>query len=69
MKFRQLWRSYKWNNFIKKYTKELQENKEQVATIKEYLKKGMVTLLYGARDELHNEALVLKDFITNAKGA
>ena len=59
----------KWNGFIKKYTKELQENKEQVATIKEYLKKGKVTLIYGAKDELHNEALVLKDFIINAKDA
>jgi uncharacterized protein YeaO (DUF488 family) len=28
------------------------------------LKQGPVTLLYGAKDEVHNEALVLKEFIS-----
>lgn len=26
--------------------------------------KGDLTLLYGARDQVHNEALVIKDFIS-----
>jgi uncharacterized protein YeaO (DUF488 family) len=30
--------------------------------LKEQLKKGPVTLVYGAKDKEHNEALVLKEY-------
>ena len=53
----------KWNEFIKKYKQELHENSERVAILKEYLKQGVVTLVYGARDEVHNEALVIEEFL------
>jgi len=55
----------KWKEFIKKYKKELHENKEQAAILKEYLKQGTVTLVYGARDEVHNEALVIKELFSS----
>jgi len=55
----------KWKEFIKKYKKELHENKEQAAILKEYLKQGIVTLVYGARDEVHNEALVIKELFSS----
>ncbi len=51
----------KWEEFKQRYREELRENKEQVSLLKEQLKKGPVTLLYGAKDEVHNEALVLKE--------
>ncbi len=54
----------KWSEFIKKYKQELHENNEQVAILKEYLKQGVVTLVYGARDEVHNEALVIKEWLS-----
>ncbi|HSV11000.1 MAG TPA: DUF488 domain-containing protein [Hanamia sp.] len=54
----------KWKEFQKKYHQELKENKEAIAVLKEHLKQGPVTLLYGAKDEVHNEALVLKEFIS-----
>lgn len=54
----------KWKGFQKKYLQELKENKEAVATIKEHLKKSAVTLLYAAKDEVHNEALIIKDFVS-----
>lgn len=53
----------KWGGFQKKYLKEITENKEAVATLKEKMKEGKVTILYGAKDEEHNEAKVLMDFI------
>ena len=55
----------KWKEFIKKYKKELHENKEQAAILKEYLRQGTVTLVYGARDEVHNEALVIKEVFSS----
>jgi uncharacterized protein YeaO (DUF488 family) len=54
----------KWEEFQKKYLKELQENKEAVSELKENLKKGPVTLLYASKDEAHNEALVLKEYFS-----
>jgi uncharacterized protein YeaO (DUF488 family) len=54
----------KWSDFQKKYLKELKENKEAVSELKEHLKKGPVTLLYAAKDEEHNEALVLKHYLS-----
>jgi uncharacterized protein YeaO (DUF488 family) len=55
----------KWKEFIKKYKQELHENNEQAAILKEYLKQGTVTLVYGARDEVHNEALVIKELFSS----
>ena len=54
----------KWDEFKKKYLVELKENKESVSILKDHLKKGPVTLLYAARDQVHNEALVLKDALS-----
>jgi uncharacterized protein YeaO (DUF488 family) len=49
----------KWDEFQKRYLKELKNNKEKIAVLKEQSKRGLVTLVYGAKDEEHNEALVL----------
>ena len=53
----------KWKNFQERYHQELNNNKEQVSILHEQLKKGVVTLVYGAKDEEHNEALVLKEWL------
>ena len=53
----------KWKEFQKRYHQELKNNKEQVSILYEQLKKGSVTLVYGAKDEEHNEALVLKEWL------
>ncbi|MBP9925001.1 MAG: DUF488 domain-containing protein [Cyclobacteriaceae bacterium] len=55
----------KWNEFQKKYHRELKKNKEQVSLLNEQMKKGMVTLVYGARDEEHNEALVIMEWLSH----
>ena len=53
----------KWAEFQKRYHEELKKNPAQVALLKEQAKKGAVTLVYGAEDEKHNEALVLKKLL------
>ncbi|SRR6185312_2200434 len=53
----------KWATFKQKYRQEVKENKDQVAILKEQLMRGVVTLVYGAKDEEHNEALVLKEWL------
>lgn len=53
----------KWKEFQKRYQLELENNKEQVSILNELFKKGPVTLVYGAKDRDHNEALVLKEWL------
>ena len=53
----------KWNDFQKRYIKELDANPEPVKIIKDLAKKGAVTLLYGAKDEEHNDAVVLLKYL------
>ena len=51
----------KWDEFKQRYLSELKENSEAVQTLREELKKGQVTLVYAAKDEEHNDALVLQE--------
>ena len=53
----------KWAEFQRRYTAELRNNKEQVTLLKQESANGTVTLLYGARDEEHNEAVVLQNLL------
>ncbi|SCX40852.1 DUF488 domain-containing protein [Nitrosospira sp. Nsp1] len=53
----------KWTEFKTRYRAELKENDKQVALLKEQVKKGKVTLMYGAKDEECNEAVVLQEFL------
>jgi uncharacterized protein YeaO (DUF488 family) len=50
----------KWVEFQRRYRIELKKNSEAVSLLKGEVAKGPVTLLYGARDEKHNEAAVLQ---------
>lgn len=54
---------YKWKEFKKRYRLELKNNKEEVSILKEQFGEKVVTLVYGAKDEEHNEALVLKEWL------
>jgi uncharacterized protein YeaO (DUF488 family) len=50
----------KWEEFQAKYREELKEKKEQVVQIKKIeQKEGNLTLIYAAKDEKHNNAVVL----------
>jgi uncharacterized protein YeaO (DUF488 family) len=53
----------KWKGFRGRYETELRHNRELVEMLKTKAKEGTITLLYGARDEKHNEALALKQFL------
>ena len=54
----------KWTDFKKKYKLELANNLESLKIIKEIIKKEKtITFLYAAKDEEHNNAIVLKEFL------
>lgn len=51
----------RWDEFQKRYLAELKDNSEPIQLLKQELDKGIVTLVYSAKDEEHNQAVVLKD--------
>jgi len=53
----------KWKSFRGRYETELKSKDELVEMLKAKAGKGTITLLYAARDEKHNEALVLKKVV------
>jgi uncharacterized protein YeaO (DUF488 family) len=53
----------RWVEFGSRYRKELDANGVPVAHLLAFLKEGRVTLLYGAHDAAHNQAVVLADYI------
>jgi len=53
----------KWRGFCSRYRTELKQRGDQLQLIKSKAKGGPVTLIYGARDREHNEAVVLKQLL------
>ncbi len=56
----------KWQEFKKRYLVELESKTKVIVSLLEdldYSKK--IILLYGAKDENHNQAVVLKEYILN----
>jgi uncharacterized protein YeaO (DUF488 family) len=53
----------KWNEFRKKYSAELAAHADGIAQILALAKRRRVTLVYGARDTEHNDAVVLLDYL------
>jgi uncharacterized protein YeaO (DUF488 family) len=57
----------KWRSFRGRYETEIRHNHDLVKVLKDKAKGGTVTLVYGARDQKHNEALVLKQFLERSQ--
>ena len=53
----------KWPQFKQRYTGELEVNHEEVARSVNRAGDGPIKLIYGAKDEQHNQAVVLKEYI------
>ena len=54
----------KWDEFFKHYTSELHQNNSVENILNLIDSHKTVTLIYSARDEKHNHALVLQKFLT-----
>lgn len=54
----------KWSDFKKKYREQLKDQKSEIREFLDKLdKRKRLTLLYGAKDEKHNQAVVLKSYL------
>ncbi len=49
----------RWEEFEHRYTTELREHSEELARLRRLARGAILTLVYTARDETHNSAVVL----------
>ena len=56
-----------WDAFRAAYAAELKQAGDAVQELRGHLRKGTVTLLYAARDEEHNNAVALKQWLTRRR--
>lgn len=54
----------RWEEFQHRYRAELDANDEVVAQLSEVIRAGKTTLVYGAKDEAHNDAVVLAEYLS-----
>lgn len=53
----------RWTEFQRRYHAELKQQSTVLATITTQAKTSPVTLVYSAKDELHNQAVALRSFL------
>jgi uncharacterized protein YeaO (DUF488 family) len=53
----------KWVHFKSKYAAELKDHREEVDKLARESRRRTVTLLFGARDAVHNNAVALREYI------
>jgi len=53
----------KWQEFRRRYIAELETHRDQLEHLCELAITGVVTLVYSARDEIHNDAVVLREVL------
>ena len=53
----------RWQEFRSRYAAEVHAHPEQLGELRALAQQGPITLVYSARDEVHNDAVVLRDFL------
>lgn len=55
----------RWPEFRARYRAELKHRTEQLTLLRQAIAKGPATLVYGAKDEEHNQAVVLHELLSH----
>lgn len=53
----------RWMEFKRRYLSELENHHDLLDEIRQLARRGPVTLVFSARDELHNQAVVIRDLL------
>jgi len=57
----------RWQEFRRRYKSEVRHHPDQLQELRTLAQGGRITLVYAARDEAHNDAVVLKEMLLEAK--
>lgn len=55
----------RWDEFRRRYEVELSSNTDLLDELRAIARRGRLTLVFAARDELHNQATVIRDLLTS----
>lgn len=53
----------RWREFRRRYAAELRKRPDELRSLRGQARRGPITLVYSARDETHNDAVVLRDIL------
>jgi uncharacterized protein YeaO (DUF488 family) len=53
----------RWSEFKRRYAAELRKNARPLDELRRLAERGPVTLIYAARDQEHNEAIIIRDML------
>ena len=53
----------RWDEFRRRYRAELARHSETLKHLRRQARAGRITLVYSAKDEIHNDAVVLRDVL------
>jgi uncharacterized protein YeaO (DUF488 family) len=59
----------RWQEFRRRYADEVHGHPEQLDNLRACARLGRITLVFGAHDETHNNAVVLRDILLGRLGA
>ena len=57
----------RWQEFGERYAAEVRQHHEAYDQLRELARKGPVTLVYSAHDEIHNDAVVLRGLLSGVE--
>jgi uncharacterized protein YeaO (DUF488 family) len=59
----------RWVEFRRRYRIELKSNRAALQPLRDALSHGVVTLVYSAHDEAHNQAVALREYLLKMKAS
>ena len=59
----------RWQNFRRRYSDEIHRRRDRLDELRTLARKGRITLVFAAHDELHNDAIVLRDILLGRSAA
>ena len=53
----------RWQEFRRRYTEEIHRHRDRLDELQTIAQRGRITLIFAAHDEIHNDAVVLRDIL------
>jgi uncharacterized protein YeaO (DUF488 family) len=59
----------RWQQFRRRYSDEIHRQRDRVDELRALAERGRITLVFAAHDEIHNDAVVLRDILLGRSAA
>jgi uncharacterized protein YeaO (DUF488 family) len=59
----------RWQEFRRRYSDEIHRHRDRLDELRALARSGRITLVFSAHDEIHNDAIVLRDILLGRSNA